>query len=199
MGDVLRRALFAAWSGLSACAAPPQAAPAAPQTQTSSTPIERFLPLTDNTVFAYETLDEASGERGLLVMEVRRPGSDRAELAVAGHVSRVTLDASGVQHVTGGWLLKVPLRVGATFAGDFGTVTISALDRSVEVPAGRFDGCLETVEEKAGVNFSKRTLTAYCPHVGIVLRRTEAESDEGAGAESMRLKSHGPRVDLTGQ
>jgi hypothetical protein len=204
MGDAVRRALLAvrtqvsACIVLSACAAPPQAAKAALKTQVSSTPIERFLPLMDQTVFAYETLDETSGERGLLVMEIRRPGPERAELAVAGHVSRVTLDANGVQLVTGGWLLKTPLTVGATFPGDFGTVTVRALDRTVETPAGKFEGCLETVEEKSGPSFMKRTVTAYCPEVGIVLRRTEAESDEGAGAESMRLKSHGPRVDITG-
>lgn len=178
-----------------ACGAPPPPPkPAAPAVTTSA---ERFLPLTHDTVFAYETRSEQTGETGLLVLEVRRPAPERAELAVAGNVTRLLVDDTGIRLVTGGWLLKLPLSLGATWPGDFGQVEVTAFDRVVETPAGVFAGCLETTEVQAGTGFSKKTATTYCPNVGIVLRRTEVESDEGSGAEAIRLRSHGPRFDIS--
>jgi hypothetical protein len=159
---------------------------------------ERFLPLRDATVFAYETESQTTGERGMLVLEVRRPRSELAELVVAGRVRRLEVTAAGIQHVEGGWLLKEPLSVGASWPGDFGSVQVTALDRAVTAPAGTFTDCLETTESASGPNFTKKTTTTYCPQVGIVLRHTEVESDEGAGVETIRLKSHGPRVDVVG-
>lgn len=157
--------------------------------------VERWLPLKDRTVFAYDTVSEPSGEKGMLVLEIRRPGSSLAELVVAGHVQRVEVAATGIRHASGGYLLKEPLDVGAKFRGDFGEVEVTSLTREAKVPAGNFTGCLETVESVAQAAYSKRTTTVFCPGVGITLRRTEAESDEGSGAESMKLKSHGPKFE----
>lgn len=156
------------------------------------------MPLIDATVFAYETTSELTGETGMLVLEVRRPRPGSAELVVAGRVRRLSIDPTGIQHATGGWLLKEPLERGATWKGDFGEVQVTALDRTVTTPAGVFAGCLDTTESSSGQDFAKRTITTYCPEVGITLRRTEVESDEGAGIESLRLRSHGPRVDVAG-
>jgi hypothetical protein len=180
------------------CSAPP--APAAP----AAAPVvvvsgaERFLPLLDATVFAYETESETTGERGMLVLEVRRPRPERAELVVAGRVRRLEIDATGIKHVTGGWMLKEPIQVGAEWRGDFGQVRVTAIDRTVTTPAGTFSDCLETIETASGPTFAKNTTTAYCPQIGITARRTEVESDEGSGVESIRLRSHGPRVDVVG-
>lgn len=187
---------LSAW--IAGCGAPPAPAPPPPSAAPAATSsAERYLPLTDGTVFAYDTQSELTGERGVLMLEVRRRAPDRAELVVAGHVRRLTVDETGIRHVTGGWLLKEPLRVGATFPGDFGEVRVTAVDRALTTPAGDFRDCLETVETLRGADFTKSTTTTYCPHVGIVARRTEVDSDEGAGAESLLLRSHGPRVDLT--
>lgn len=175
---------------------PPPVASAPPVSTRSLGGAERFLPLLDATVFAYDTHSQATGQRGLLVLEVRRRRADMAELVVAGRTRRVELAEEGIRHATGGWLLKQPLTLGATFQGDFGGVRISAIDRSVKVAAGSFDGCLETIEAVSNTGFSKSTTTLYCPNVGIVTRLTEAESDEGADTESMRLRSFGPKVDL---
>jgi hypothetical protein len=132
----------------------------------------------------------------MLVLEVRRPRSSLAELSVAGRIQRLEIDATGIRHLTGGWLLKLPITLGASWRGDFGTVEVTSLERQLSVPAGRFSDCLETVESLSGADFNKRTTTAYCPGVGIVARRTEVESDEGNGVESLTLRSFGPRVDL---
>ena len=68
--------------------------------------------------------------------------------------------------------------------------------KSFESTAGGFSGCLETLESASGPDFTKSTRTTYCPDVGIVERITEVESDEGAGSEAIRLRSHGPRFDI---
>lgn len=180
---------------LAACASPPPAAPPAPVRVVASG-TERFLPLQDSTVFDYETESALTGDRGSLVMEVRRRAADRAELIVAGRVRRVQIEESGIRLATGGWLLKEPLEPGSVWQGDFGQVRLTRMDLLITVPAGRFAGCLETVESAAGRDFSKQTTTTYCPGVGIAIRRTEVESDDGAGIESIRLRSFGPRVDL---
>lgn len=182
---------------LMACAsAPPAESKVSVPPPVAVSKAERFLPLLDKTVFAYETEAESTGERGLLVLEVRRPRPNRAELVVAGRIRRLEIDETGIRHVTGGWLLKDPLTSGASWPGDFGSIRVTALDRAVSTPAGEFQGCLETLESSNSAEFSKQTTTVYCPHVGIVMRRTEVESDQGHGVETIRLRSHGPRFEL---
>jgi hypothetical protein len=180
-----------------ACSAPPAPAAKAPPAQGPTSDVTRFLPLLDATVFAYDTTSGQNAQKGLLVLEVRRRRPGMAELAVAGRVRRLEIDATGIRHATGGYLLKPPVQLNAQFPGDFGMVKVTAVDKTVSVPAGTFSGCLETTEDLASAEFSKRTVTAYCPNVGIVTRRTEAESNEGSAIESLELRSHGPRVDLS--
>lgn len=187
-------------AGLIACvacarpAAPPAAV--APPPPEAAGEVARYLPLQDATVFAYDTTS-GGAQKGMLVLEVRRRRGNLAELTVAGRTRRVELDATGIRHATGGYLLKPPLALHAKFPGDFGMVEVTAVDKPVSVPAGSFVGCVETTEELASAEFNKRTVTVYCPDVGIVARRTEAESNEGNLSESMVLRSHGPRVDLS--
>ncbi|HET9932972.1 MAG TPA: hypothetical protein VFQ35_19850, partial [Polyangiaceae bacterium] len=141
--------------------------------------MSRYLPLQDATVFAYDTTSGAEAQKGMLVLEIRRPRTGMAELIVAGRTRRVEIDDTGIHHATGGYLLKPPLTLHAKFPGDFGMVEITAIDKVVTVPAGSFAGCIETAEELTNAEFSKRTVTTYCPDVGIVARRTEAETNEG--------------------
>lgn len=156
-----------------------------------------YLPLEDGTVFSYETEVEPSGERGLLVLEVRRRHSDAAELVVAGRSQRLNVRADGLELVTGGFLLKEPLSVGATFRGDFGTVRIARVGVSVRVPAGELSDCVETVESLENQSASRVTTTVYCARVGIVSRINEAETEEETLRESMKLRSFGKKFDPT--
>jgi len=194
MGN-LSKSLLVSVLALGGCAksAPP---PAAATTASPSVEgVERWLPLKNATVYAYDTVSEPSGEKGMLVLEVRRARTSMVELSVAGRVQRVEVDATGIRHVTGGWLLKEPPTLGARWKGDFGAVEVTAIDRQVSVPAGKFTGCLETVESLAGADFNKRTTTVYCSGVGIATRRTEVESNEGNGVESLNLRSFGPKFE----
>lgn len=152
-----------------------------------------YLPLEDGTVFSYDTTMEPGGEHGLLVLEIRRPQPEFADLVVAGRKQRVNVTAEGVAHVTGGFLLRAPLAVGENWQGDFGHVRVTRVDFKVAVPAGTFEACVETVEEMTTDAGTKRTTTAFCPGVGIAARETEAEQEGEHAVERIALKSYGKR------
>jgi hypothetical protein len=154
--------------------------------------VESYLPLIDNTVLSFETETEGSAERGLLVMQVRRPRPTLVELKVGGKTRRLDLLKDGVRVVESGWLLKRPLEVGATFTGQYGTVKVTRVNLTVVVPAGKFEGCVET-EETTGTS---RTMTRFCPTIGITELEVEALSTDAPGREIAKLKSFGPLVDL---
>ncbi len=180
---------------LSACGGATSAAPQSRAAAVDPQAPERYLPLVHDTVFAYETSSEATGETGVLMMSIARPRPDLAEVNIAGRIQRLDLVADGIRHATGGYLLKAPLTLGARYKGQFGEVRITALDRSVDVPAGKFSACLETVEETSSPT-AKRATTIFCPEVGIVSLVAEGTSDGEYTVERALLRSHGPRVDI---
>jgi len=155
----------------------------------------RYLPLQHDTVFAYDTLSEATGETGVLVVNIARPRPDMAELRVGGRAQRLDIVSDGIRHATGGYLLKAPLTIGAHYKGQFGDVRVTALDRAVQVPAGKFSGCVETVEE-AIAPVQKKVTTTFCPRVGMVLLVAEGMLEGAYATERALLRSFGPRVDL---
>jgi hypothetical protein len=175
------------------CGKPPP--PSAPPPRASTTALNRLLPLEDATVYSYDTVTEPSGDRGLLILEIRRPRPDMAELIVAGRTRRLIVNAHDIAHATGGWFLKEPLTVGATYQGDFGKVRITGVDKTITLPAGAYTGCLETTEEAVSAEGEKRTVTLFCPGVGIAQRETEAEQEGMSATERITLKSFGPRFD----
>ncbi len=158
--------------------------------------VERYFPLEDETVYSYATLTEPSGERGLLVLEVRRPRPDAAELWVAGRAQRLSVGPDALELATGGFLLRAPLEAGAEYQGNFGRVRITRVGFTIRVEAGEFADCLETVETLVAGTASRVTTSVFCAGTGMVSRRSEADSDEGQAAESMELKSRGRKVVL---
>jgi hypothetical protein len=156
------------------------------------TDAQRLFPLEHNTVFSYETETLDSG-KGILVVEVSRPRPTMAELRVAGRVSRLYVTAEGIQYPAGGFLLKSPVNDAGEWQGDFGTVTVSRLGQGVEVPAGKFQNCVETIEQAETPAFSKKTTSVYCPGVGMVSRHTQGEAGGVHVSEKLTLKSFGPR------
>jgi hypothetical protein len=177
-----------------ACAPAQTEAPPKQPERVLITDVERFLPFEPNTVSAFETSTENSGEKGVLMMQVSRPRPDAVELDVGGKIQRLTIVAEGAQLTTGGWLLKAPLQEGATFKGQFGEVRITSINRAIQVPAGNFEGCIETTEESQVVG--RRVTTVFCPKVGIVSLEAEGKLGKEYGRQSAVLKSHGPKVDI---
>jgi len=187
--SIIRNAVLALL--VAACSAPP--APQAKAPAATAAGVLRYLPLEHETVFSYDTRVEPSGERGLLVLEVRRRRPELAELVVAGRVQRLNVTSDSIELVTGGALLRAPLTEGASWRGDFGRVRVTHISRTVTVPAGTFKDCIETVEEMTSSEGRKRTTTAFCPAVGIALRETEVEQEAQQATERIELRSFGKR------
>jgi hypothetical protein len=178
------------------CAAETRGVTPARQTPPEPISVERYLPLRDATVYAYRTLDESTGEQGILVQEVSRPRPNRAEIRVAGRVRMLDISTSEVRFSDGGVVLAAPLRKGATWQGRAGQVEVSAVGMEVEVPAGHYSGCLETREESGPGEGSASITTVYCPDVGVVRVEVESSTAEDILHEVAELASYGPRVDL---
>jgi len=178
------------------CAAPPQAKPEAPAAPV--TEVARYVPFENNTVFSYETYIEDTNERGILVFEISRPRPELAELSVAGQVrKRYYFEPGGVRSAQGGYLLKAPLVANAEWQGDDGRVKVTSVNQNVEVPAGRFAGCIQTVEEAKLAAATRTTTTVFCPGVGITSLQIEGEQEGTSVLQRLNLKSFGPR--FTGQ
>jgi hypothetical protein len=190
----LRYLLILGSVGATACASQrsPETAPSAPA---ATTDVSRYMPLTNDTVYAYETSSEDSSERGVLMLRVRRPRENMAELGSGSRVQRLELGTDGIRHATGGHLLKTPLVSGTTWQGQFGEVTLVTTDRAIEVPAGKFTGCIETVEQ-ARAPVQKKVKTVFCPEVGIALLEAEGMVDGNYTHERAALRSFGPAIDL---
>jgi len=169
----------------------PAAAPAAPVTD-----LTRLIPLLDNTVFSYATYIEDTNEHGIAVFEIKRPRPELAELSVAGQVRKryyFEADGRGVRSGHGGYLLKLPLSLNAQWTGDDGQVKVTAVDQSVDVPAGKFSGCLQTVEQAQLGAATRKTTTVFCPGVGITVLEIEANEGGVSVLQRLTLKSFGPR------
>jgi hypothetical protein len=182
-------------SGLlgSACAAPRAALPkTAPST--TITEFARYLPFENDSVFSYETYIEDTNERGIAVFEIRRPRPELAELSIAGQVrKRYYFEPAGVRSSQGGYLLKSPLALNSEWTGDDGKVKVTSVNQSVDAPAGKFSGCLKTVEEAKLAAATRKTTTVFCPGVGITVLEIEAAQEGTSVLQRLTLKSFGPR------
>ena len=186
-------ALFACAVLGTACAA---SAPTQAQAPNSAVVSElgRYLPLENNTVFSYESYIEDTNERGLVVFEIARPRPELAELSIAGQVRRrYYFEPGGVRSGQGGYLLKIPLSVNSEWTGDDGKVRVTSVEQSVDVPAGKFSGCIQTVERAQLASATRTTTTVFCPGVGITTLQIEGEQDGTSVLQRLRLKSFGPR------
>lgn len=174
----------AACGGEGAKAASPPSTPAAPAG------VAAYFPLPEGNIFHYVT--DEGGESGMLVMKVHRTDAAHAELRSSNATKRFVVTPDGVSYDGGAFLLKAPLDVGARWPGEHGgTTRVDATDAEATVPAGRFTGCVRTVEE-GGRTPGARYATTYCPGVGMVLLEVSAGGAQARAA----LKSHGPPLKI---
>ncbi|MEI9937120.1 MAG: hypothetical protein WDO69_07830 [Pseudomonadota bacterium] len=175
------------------CGAAPTAPVDAPQTGVVNE-LTRYLPLENDTVFSYETYIEDSNERGIAVFEIKRPRPELAELSIAGQVrKRYYFEPDGVRSSQGGYLLRSPLSLSSEWTGDDGKVKVTGINQSVDTPAGKFSGCLQTVEEAKLSTATRKTTTVFCPGVGITVLEIAAEQEGVSVLQRLTLKSFGPR------
>jgi hypothetical protein len=142
-------------------------------------------------VYEYDVSSDA-GERGRMMMQVSRPAEGRAELKIAGRAQRLTVTPASLALDTGGFLLKAPLELGATWKGQFGIAKVESVSHAITTPAGSFSACLEVLEQSQ--NPQKRATSVYCPDVGLVFLEIEGNVEGEAGSVTSVLRSHGPKV-----
>lgn len=149
-----------------------------------------LLPLEDDTVARFRSENDV-GQESTFVMEIARPSAERAEIWIAGRRQKLRVTSTSISQIDGGTLLATPLEVGQRFQGAFGPVTLTEMGLDEDVPAGRFNGCVRTVEEAKLP--PKRAISTYCPQVGLTRIVVESPEDGWVATE---LLYYGPRVDL---
>jgi hypothetical protein len=152
--------------------------------------VEYYFPLEDGKIYNYSTKE--GDETGMLVAKVHRPQTHRGELRVSNGTKRFMYVADGVTYVGGAYVLKAPLEKGASWPGEHGgTTKITAVDVSMQVPAGKYTSCVRTVEE-GGRPANSRYESTFCPGVGIVLLVVSTPGNESRA----ELKSYGMPVKI---
>jgi hypothetical protein len=166
-------------------------------------PALRYMPLVDGNQWAYDAEDDETGEKGMFVTRARRlPGAKFSLNSSQGsHVLDVREDGI-VRSETSAYLLKAPLTANAEWPGEGGaTVRITSSDRTVDVPAGKFVGCIETIEEvpgQPGKDPLRRVTTTYCPDVGVALLHAEVWKAGKHEGEHATLRSFGKPIQFEG-
>jgi hypothetical protein len=158
---------------------------------TSGSAIERFFPLVDGNVYTYATMTE-QGEPGMLIARVHRTDAHHGELLFPNGTKAFEIVPDGlVLRGRGGemsYVLKLPLQTGTTWRGEHGGQSRIINDAAmVDTPAGHYDGCVQTLEERLG-DRPTRYSTTFCPEVGVV----QLEVGSGMNFERAVLKSYAP-------
>jgi hypothetical protein len=177
---------------LAACAPRAPRAPSAEPLEAASAELERFLPLRDGHVLRYRVWLANGTPPEQIIFQVERLSPTRASLRAGNNVKQLQLGVDGIRLVSGGYLLSLPLELGAHWMGPAGRVEVTAAELDVDVPAGHFEGCLLTTETDGQSQPPRNIATAYCPGVGIA----RIEVDDGERQERFELLSFGPRVDI---
>ncbi len=151
----------------------------------------RFMPLEEGTVYRYDTREKGSAEPGVMTIEVQDSRRGQVTMHFGGRTIHLRSTRDGIAVAEGGYLLKSPLVKDASWDGSLGTVRVASLDDTVEVPAGKFTGCIRTVEQER-VFGGVRTITSqFCPHVGLAAMDVTAKDEH----QTAVLRSHAPRID----
>jgi hypothetical protein len=182
----MRRFQLCLWAScliLIGCASSPTPAPTAKVTPA------RLYPLSSGSAWSYD-VDTGDGSQVLATMRVTESDAGRAAVQGGEGVTHYELRADGIYRPDrGGYLLKAPLRAGATWlSGDGVQAEISASDIKIETAAGSFSGCLEVVER--GSASGAVITTTYCPDVGPVQIVSSLQLTTGTVRVVARLRGY---------
>src|SRR5689334_16410213 len=147
---------------VAACASSPAAAPTAELTP------ERLYPMALGSAWSYD-VDAGDGSPPVLaIARVIEASPGRATMQGGEGVTHYELRPDGIFRVEqDGYLLKAPLRAEASWASGRGMqARIQHLGIVLETPAGRFEACVEVLEQ--GSTSGATIRTTYCPGVGPV-------------------------------
>lgn len=181
----MKRLLFVLLLGsLSGCGTAPPAVEAPVVDRLAPSTLYPMLP---GAQWVYD-VDTGGGEPATLgIFEVteaegsRRSIANNRGMSADGHITygepmTYEITPDGIRHVaTGGWVLRAPIREGATWDGMGGrNARVTDADATIEVVAGTYEHCVE-VEESGGED-GRIVRTVYCPSVGPVLVESRMDS-----------------------
>jgi hypothetical protein len=165
-------------------------------THADDTSVSHYFPLSTGNRWVYEVQDRADGappteeywevtreEQGAYVVRVRPSdlttgGFEESFIPTSEGVKRFARETKDKDHPP--FFLKGPLQLGTVWEDDDGTYEITALDKTVTVPAGTFSHCMEVTNRRKG---GKATvITLYAPGVGVVQREETFPIIEGSGS-----------------
>lgn len=164
--------------------------------QAADSTLAPYFPLSTGNRWVYEIQDRTDGappaeeywevtreEQGAFVLRIRPSdlttgGFEESFIPTNEGVKRFARETKDKEHPP--FFLKGPLRVGTTWEDEDGEYEITALDKTVTVPAGAFSHCLEVTNRRKG---GKATvITLYAPGVGVVQREETFPIIEGSGS-----------------
>jgi hypothetical protein len=152
--------------------------------QAADSTLAPYFPLSTGNRWVYEIQDRTDGappteeywevtreEQGAFVLRIRPSdlttgGFEESFIPTNGGVKRFARETKDKEHPP--FFLKGPLRVGTTWEDEDGEYEITALDKTVTVPAGTFAPCLEVTNRRKGGKAI--VITLYAPGVGVVQR-----------------------------
>jgi hypothetical protein len=141
-----------------------------------------YYPLEPGWRWAYDV--ERGAERILAVYAVRERHGEQVVVEAAGELIHYAVFDAGIARTgaageadkrgqSADFLIKSPVRPGASWLIEGGRASVTAVGRSVTVPAGTFENCL-VVEEARGAP-PRLVRTTYAPRVGPVAIESLAE------------------------
>jgi hypothetical protein len=128
----------------------------------------RLYPLGPGYSWSY-LIDTGTGVSTLAVVRVTRVDGERYELSSGGAPNLYERRPEGLfRPGNGTWLLRAPLRLGATWPSSSGRMaTVTDVRARAETGAGTFQDCVEVTE--TGGDDHRTIRTVYCPDVGPVI------------------------------
>ncbi len=165
----------------------------------AETSVENYFPLAIGNRWVYESGEHSGASSVVESWEVMRQEQN-------AFVLQITLDndnlssveeffvptPTGIGHLTHPphsqgtedgeplFVLRAPLTVGATWDNEDGRYEVTAVQKTVTVPAGTFQNCVEvTHHSKSG---RVTIVTLYAPGVGVVIRYEAFPRLEGSGS-----------------
>jgi hypothetical protein len=179
----VRLAATLAVLGLSACATAP------PPPVTHELTPARLFPMAAGSAWSYD-VDTGDGSSALAITKVTQADATRAAVQGGEGLTHYELRPDGIFRTTlSGYLLKAPLRVGASWPSGGGMrAEVTRMDTAISTPAGDFRGCVEVVER--GAPSGALITTTYCPEVGPALVVSSLELLTGKVEVVARLRGY---------
>jgi hypothetical protein len=150
-----------------------------------------FYPLATGNAWSFD-VDTGEPSTTLAITRVESFDGTTAEVRTADSIVRYEVLPDGIRVLPADvWLIRTPLRPGATWPAPGGRIAeLVSTDAVAETPAGSFDRCIEVRE--LGGELALEVHTVYCPGVGPVSVTSTMRSNvsERALTVSARLRGY---------